>query len=60
VSLEPPSLESKSPRFGIKDPKESWHAIYDSNYLMAKIGKLFQKFKNRFFREEFPEKRLNK
>jgi hypothetical protein len=37
---QPPSLESKSPRFGIKDPKESWHAIY----------------KNRFFREEFSKK----
>jgi hypothetical protein len=38
--LQPPRLESKYPRFGIKDPKESWHAIYDSNDLMIKMGKL--------------------
>jgi hypothetical protein len=35
----PPSLESKSPRFEIKDPKESWHAIYDGVDLMVKMGK---------------------
>jgi hypothetical protein len=57
---QPPSLNFKSPRFGIKDPKESWHAIYDGNDLMVKIGKLVQKFENRFFRDEFPEKWLNK
>jgi hypothetical protein len=32
-----------------KESKESWHAIYDGKDLMAKIGKLIQKFKNRFF-----------
>jgi hypothetical protein len=37
---QPPSLESTSPRFRIKDPKESWQAIYDSNDLMVKMGKL--------------------
>jgi hypothetical protein len=53
---QPPSLESKSPRFGIKDPKESWHAIYDDENLMVKMSKLVQKFENHFFRDEFPEK----
>jgi hypothetical protein len=37
---QPSSLESKSPRFGINDPKESWHAIYDGNDLMVKMDKL--------------------
>jgi hypothetical protein len=37
---QPPSLESKSPRFGIKDPKELWHAIYDDKDLMVKMGKI--------------------
>jgi hypothetical protein len=36
--------------------KESWHAIYDSNNLMVKMGKLVQKFENSFFRNEFPKK----
>jgi hypothetical protein len=40
--LQPPSLKSKSPKFGIKDPKESWHAIYNSKDLMVKMGKLAQ------------------
>jgi hypothetical protein len=39
-----------------KGSKESWHAIYDGKDLMVKMGKLVQKFKNRFFRNEFPEK----
>jgi hypothetical protein len=46
---QPPSLKSKSPRFGIKDPKELWHAIYDGNDLMVKMGKFVQKFENHFF-----------
>jgi hypothetical protein len=50
-----PSLESKSPWFGIKDPKESWHAIYHDNDLMVKMGNLVQKFENRFSRNNFPE-----
>jgi hypothetical protein len=37
---QPLSLESKSLKFGIKDPKETWHAIYDDNDLMVKMGKL--------------------
>jgi hypothetical protein len=48
---QPPSLESKSPRFGIKDPKESWHATYDDKDFKVKMGKLVQKFKNCFFRK---------
>jgi hypothetical protein len=39
-----------------KGSKESWHAIYDGKDLMVKMGKLVQKFENRFFRNEFPEK----
>jgi hypothetical protein len=46
---QPPSLESKSPRFGINNLKESWHAIYDSNDLMVKMGKLVQKFEKLIF-----------
>jgi hypothetical protein len=53
---QPLSLESKSPRFGIKDPKESWHAIYDNNDLMVTMEKLVEKFENRFFGEKFHEK----
>jgi hypothetical protein len=33
-----------------------WHAIYDGKDLMVKMGKLVQKFENRFFRNEFLEK----
>jgi hypothetical protein len=40
--------------------KESWHAIYDGKDLMVKMGKLVQKSENRFFGDNFPEKRLNK
>jgi hypothetical protein len=39
-----------------KGSKESWYAIYDGKGLMVKMGKLVQKFKNRSFRDEFPEK----
>jgi hypothetical protein len=55
VSCSPPSLASKSPRFGIKDPKESWHAIYDGMDLMVKMGNFFQKFEN-FFGTNFLKK----
>jgi hypothetical protein len=37
---QPPSLESKLPRFGIKNPNSPWHAIYDGKDLMVKMGKL--------------------
>jgi hypothetical protein len=52
---QPPSLNFKSPRFGIKDPKESWHAIYDGMDLMVKMGNFFQKFEN-FFGTNFLKK----
>jgi hypothetical protein len=39
---QPPSLESKSPRFWNKGSKESWHAICDGKDLMVKMGKLVQ------------------
>jgi hypothetical protein len=45
---QPLSLESKFPRFWKKGSKESWHAIYDGKDLMVKMGKLVQKFENRF------------
>jgi hypothetical protein len=57
---QPPSLEPKSPRFGKKRSKESWHAIYDGKDLMVKMGKLVQKFENRFFRMNSLKKWLNK
>jgi hypothetical protein len=46
---QPPSLEFKSPRFGIKYPNESWHAICDGNDLMVKMDKLVQKFEKPLF-----------
>jgi hypothetical protein len=58
--LQLPILESKYPRFGKNGSKESWHAIYDGNNLMVKMGKLVQKFENRFFWNEFLKKWLNK
>jgi hypothetical protein len=39
-----------------KRSKESCHAIYDNKDLMVQMGKLVQKFENRFFRNDFPEK----
>jgi hypothetical protein len=40
--LQPPSLESKSPRFGMKDPKKLWLAIYGVKDLMVNMGKSVQ------------------
>jgi hypothetical protein len=58
---QPLNLESKSPRFWKKKrSKESWHAIYDGKDLMVKMGKLVQKFKNRFFGMNSLKKWLNK
>jgi ribosomal protein L31 len=53
---QPPILKSKFLRFGINDPKKSWHAIYDGNDLMVKMGKLVPKFENRYFRMNFLKK----
>jgi hypothetical protein len=57
---QPPSLESKSPKFGIKDPNKSWHAICDGKDLMVKMGKLVEKFENRFLGMNSLKKWLNK
>jgi hypothetical protein len=57
---KPPSLESESLRFGMKNPKESWHALYDGKDLMIKMGKLVQKSKKCFFRDKFPEEMVKK
>jgi hypothetical protein len=53
---QPPSLESKSPRFGIKDSKNRGMQIYDSKDLMVNMANQFSKFENLFVREEFPKK----
>jgi hypothetical protein len=55
MSVQPPSLESKPPRFGIKDPKNR-----GMQYMMVKMGKLVQNFENRFFRNKFPEEIVKK
>jgi hypothetical protein len=43
-----------------KGSKELWHAIYDRKNLMVKMGKLVQKFENRFSGMTSQKKWLNK
>jgi hypothetical protein len=45
--MQASSLESKSPKFGIKDPKN--HGMQKRKDLMVKIGKLVQKFEKSLF-----------
>jgi hypothetical protein len=47
VSRSPRAL-NPNPKIWNKGSKELWHAIYAGKDLMVKMGKLDQKFENRF------------